>query len=317
MNGSSTQFKVGLFLLVSAGLLLALMALALGPGLLQESIHYRIRYEETVKGMVVGSQVNFRGVKIGKVSDMRFVDGQTEVWIQVDPERSPIQATTWASLDRAWVTGQVTVELEGWEPGGEALATGEVIPTRSSMVASMAGSMPELMKSSGRLMEEYRLLAQNLNLVLDEEGRGRLRHLLASLDAHLPSILTQLDQTLIPEIRGSLSDLRELRPQLQESLVMGKDLLARWYELSNHPAIEGILTKGEALTAEARDASAELKTLLRGNRRSLTQTFVALSEALREIKGLSRMLRSTPSALVFGRPVPERTLPASPSGGRE
>ena len=169
MHDRARRVKVGLFVIASSLLFVVLLALSIGSTLWKETVTYRIQYNETVKGMVIGSKVNFQGVTIGAVSDMRFADGVTEVVVEIDPRKAPIQGATRASLDRAWVTGQVTVELSGWDPEQPILPENGLIKSDLSLAASIVKGMPETLSRMVDLLEEYRGVGHNLNKLLRPE----------------------------------------------------------------------------------------------------------------------------------------------------
>jgi len=62
------QLRVGLLVIACSVTFVTLLAFIAGSALHQDVHSYFILYEENVKGMVVGSKVNFQGVPIGSVS---------------------------------------------------------------------------------------------------------------------------------------------------------------------------------------------------------------------------------------------------------
>lgn len=73
MIRKNDYFKLGLFIIVGAGMLVA-MVIILGAGRYFETTYTLETYfDESVNGLAVGSPVKLRGVKIGRVADIRFV----------------------------------------------------------------------------------------------------------------------------------------------------------------------------------------------------------------------------------------------------
>ena len=114
---SSRRLRLGILSLIAGTAFLGLLGFVLQGALKDNRVNYYILFEENVKGMVVGSKVNFQGVPFGMVSDIRFQSGSTLVELSVDPTRAVIQDITRARLDRLLVTGQA----EGDEAVPEAL----------------------------------------------------------------------------------------------------------------------------------------------------------------------------------------------------
>jgi phospholipid/cholesterol/gamma-HCH transport system substrate-binding protein/paraquat-inducible protein B len=70
MDDRTNYFKVGLFI-ISAALLTILTITVLGGGrVFQKTMTVETYFEESVQGLDVGSPVNFRGVKIGKIAEI-------------------------------------------------------------------------------------------------------------------------------------------------------------------------------------------------------------------------------------------------------
>ncbi|THB69763.1 MAG: MCE family protein [Desulfovibrio sp.] len=78
MPRNSQYFKLGLFILVGIGLLTAALIL-LGTGsLFEESIPAETYFNESVQGLDIGAPVKFRGVVIGRVSNIDFIINKYE-----------------------------------------------------------------------------------------------------------------------------------------------------------------------------------------------------------------------------------------------
>ena len=87
MHGTR-RLRLGILALVAGCAFFGLLAFVLQGALGDERVSYFIVFEENVKGMVIGSKVNFQGVPIGMVQDIRFQGGKTLVELSVDPTRA-------------------------------------------------------------------------------------------------------------------------------------------------------------------------------------------------------------------------------------
>ncbi len=324
MKQRSRSFKVGLFLLSSAGLLLLLLFLAIGSSLRTEKRTYLIQFMETVKGMVIGSPVNFQGVRIGNVTDMRFSNGVTEVTVEVDPRKAPIQKVTRASLDRAWVTGQVTVELSGYEKDGEEVQEYGLIQASLSPTARVANSLPQAMKGISTLLLNLNNVTHRLGLLLSDENLNRMAkmmdrsdHLMQTLDVRLAKVMDRLEGKSLPELEGVLSESRKLLPSLQRSLGRAESLLSKPEVEAAFARSEALVQKLEATLDGAREASTQIGRFLGGNRLEWSQLLRNLRVAVQEFTGLTRTLRASPRALIFGNNRKARVQPLPASSGRE
>ena len=74
MSGRSTEFKVGVFVLVSVALGLG-SVIALGSGsMFKETATIETSTTDSVNGLQLGSPVKYRGVPIGEVTAIAFAD---------------------------------------------------------------------------------------------------------------------------------------------------------------------------------------------------------------------------------------------------
>ena len=80
-------FKIGVFFII-AMILIFIAAVVLGAGLLdQEKVYFETYFEEAVSGLDIGSAIELRGVKIGKVEKISFV-GTTYGEVTTTPDVS-------------------------------------------------------------------------------------------------------------------------------------------------------------------------------------------------------------------------------------
>ena len=96
--------------------------------------HYQVIFNGSVSGLSVGSNVLFNGLKVGEVTNLRFVKdnpGQVIADIDVTNASAPINASTKARLETTGLTGTGVVALKGGEVKGAAELTGKppVIPS--------------------------------------------------------------------------------------------------------------------------------------------------------------------------------------------
>lgn len=287
MRDTGRRFRLGLFVLGAGGLFVALLGFILRGSLDSDRVSYFIIFEENVKGMVVGSKVNFQGVPIGAVKDIRFQDGKTLVEVLVDPTRANIQDLTYARLDRLLVTGQVTVELEGYGPKGKTLPPGAFLQPKSDPMHSLTGTIPEVMNQAVATLRQLEQTLERTERLLGADNQQRIEGILSNLQA----TTLAFHQTTLPEVTGLLAEVRAtnasyaaLAPDLQRHL----DTLT------------------PELTATLREFQA-----LAGGLRGPTQTALgSLRVALDDLRGFVRQLRLAPDSLLFGV-----NRPASPMGG--
>ena len=290
MDGSTRRFRLGVFVLGCGGLFVALLAFILQSSFDRDRATYFIVFHDNVKGMVVGSRVNFQGVPIGVVSDLRFQDGNTLVELRVDPSRANLQDVTRARMDRLLVTGQVTVELEGYDTAGKRLPEGAFIQPKEDPLSSLTGSIPEVVeRASGVLARLDRVLASVEQML----GPANQAHITAVL-AHSEAAARELATTTVPLATAVLG---EARSTMQEA----------------HGAAASARTTIDALArieVDLRTFAHEATALCIGARAPLQQALVGMRSTLDDMRGLLRQLKLAPDSLLFGV-----SQPAAPTGG--
>ncbi|MCB9887731.1 MAG: MCE family protein [Planctomycetes bacterium] len=288
MHDNGRRFRLGLFVLGAGGLFIALLGFILRGSLDSERVSYFIIFQENVKGMVVGSKVNFQGVPIGAVKDIRFQDGKTLVEVLVDPTRANIQDLTRARLDRLLVTGQVTVELEGYGPTGKTLPAGSFLQPKEDPLHSLTGTIPEVMDQAVTTLRQLEKTLARAERLLGDDNQERLTGILTNLQATtsafhektLPAVTTLLD-----EARATNASYAALAPALQRHL--------------------------DDLTPELLATLREMQALAGGLRGPAQTTLGSLRVALDDLRGFVRQLRLAPDSLLFGV-----SRPAAPQGDR-
>jgi ABC-type transporter Mla subunit MlaD len=230
-------------------------------------------------------------VPIGVVADMRFQDGKTLVELRVDPTRACIQDLTLARMDRLLVTGQVTVELEGYGPEGRRLSPGAFIKPKEDPLQALTASLPDVVDRAVTSLQRLDAVLERVERLLGDDNLARSGRILANLERASAGIADEV----VPEALALLQKVRqETVPEAGVMLRTATEAAAR---------LQGIEPE---LAAFSREATALLASL-----RGPSQTALAsLRQALDDVRGLARQLKLAPDSLLFGV-----QRPAAPAGG--
>lgn len=326
-NDRTRQFRVGLLVIACSATFITLLAFIAGAALDRDVYSYFILYEENVKGMVVGSKVNFQGVPIGSVHDIRFQEGQTLVEVRVDPQKALIQDVTLARLDRLLVTGQVTVELEGYAPGAPRLPDGSFIAAAATdPIQELKTSLPTLIDEFDGLLRQSTATMERVDRVLSDENLGRLERILGHVEDGMAVLPGEIEATAA-ELRATLAAVRPLADEARTTLGKVAEATDRAAEVAvrTGDGLDRALADGrrtllrfEAMADGLLRVAEEAEGVLGNNRHTLRTMLVGAADAMREFQALARQLRAAPNAVLFGAEQPELDLPAVPaSGGRE
>jgi phospholipid/cholesterol/gamma-HCH transport system substrate-binding protein len=195
---------------------------------------YRIAFAGSVTGLQVGSQVRYRGVPVGTVTEIR-IDPERVEWVLVTVEidhGTPIKQDTVASLEMQGITGIAFVQLRGGTQASPPLvATAgdaqQEIASRRSTLERLFESTPDLLMRSLTLVERATLLLTDENLQALTKSLQNIETVTTSLARHTGDVDGLLAQAsgaatsvagVADEIGGLARDLRGLTAEVDGRL---------------------------------------------------------------------------------------------------
>jgi phospholipid/cholesterol/gamma-HCH transport system substrate-binding protein len=184
---------------------------------------YPIAFAGSVTGLQQGSQVRYRGVPVGRVTDIR-IDPERVEWVLVRAEidrGTPIRQDTVASLEMQGITGIAFVQLRGGTQASPPLVAtaGQTLPeieSRRSTLERLFESTPDLLARSLALVEQATLLLDDQNLQALTKTLQNVETVSASLARHTDDALAQASGAATSvagasgEIGGLAAELRAL-----------------------------------------------------------------------------------------------------------
>ena len=179
MESRSHALMAGLFTLA------LLVAVLLGGWWLTrdktEVVPYAMATKLSVAGLSPQATVRYRGLAVGKVSDIRFdadVPGQILVFFGVRPE-TPMTESTYGVLSYQGVTGIAYIELNDDGSRPQALPSSE---TRIARIEMRAGLVADLQVKTNAILDETRKLTQEIASVFRPENQEVLVSTLKSIN---------------------------------------------------------------------------------------------------------------------------------------
>ncbi|MBR6976371.1 MAG: MCE family protein, partial [Ottowia sp.] len=140
MESKSHALAAGAFVLVVFGLLIALAAWLMRDD--ADTVEYEMATFDAVTGLQEQASVRYKGVTVGKVTDITFSqEGEVLVRLAISPD-TPITKSTYATLNLQGVTGLSFVQLNDHEEDRTPLAAGPNgvprIPLHPGLLSIMA-----------------------------------------------------------------------------------------------------------------------------------------------------------------------------------
>jgi phospholipid/cholesterol/gamma-HCH transport system substrate-binding protein len=238
-------------------------------------------------GIFANAEVTYRGVTVGRVSELRLSAGGIDVILDIGDSAPPIPASASAVVANRSAVGEQYVDLVPPSPGGPYLAEGSVVPrsrtslpsapeTLLSNVDSLVTSVPResLRTTVDELDKAFRGTGPALRDLLDDAGA-----LTATASAHLPQttallangrvvLSTQAEQSA--QITSYSENLRLLAAQLKKS----------------DPDLRRVISGAPVVAAQVNDflrTSGQELSLVIANLLTTTQITSARTDALEQL----------------------------------
>lgn len=286
----SNEFLVGLAVVLAlVGLTAAALWLSdtkLGK---QEQL-YTARFR-TVGGLGVGAPVTLRGVKVGRVQQIRLADNN---WVEADlkvrtdvslPVRPAVIAAS-SSLFGEWEATIVSGDLPQEDPSLRFMLAEAARPGGAAWPGATLPDVGQLTAQAGRIAGDIAALADRVETAFDsaavQDLRGTLRDF-AQTVAKLEDF-TQRQTGRLDLVTGNLATSSDHFAGASRSL---ENTLSRVDSATNAGQITEILNSGRDATGDFRAASADLRALMaamRSNEASVIRVLTTADTLLRRMQ---------------------------------
>lgn len=297
MENKSHAFAAGLFaILLLAATLLAIYWL----GGSRDATHdYIVVTKQNIGGLNPQAQVRYRGIRVGKVSDIRLdPDDFSNILITISVnEDVPLTRGTVAKLNYQGVTGLAHILLLETGKDQAPLEPDDEKPPRITMIPSLLDELGEVGTAT---LRQARQLMVSANAMLSDENRKHLTATLANMEAASASMkpaLSNLNVTLVQ--MNKLLDDRNVK-KLSVAVAEVGPLLA-----DTRVMIAKMQAATDKFEVAVGDPSANGVSSLMPRLNELATDFSMTS---RQLSRVLRILEDTPQGMVFGAPA----LPPGP-----
>jgi ABC-type transporter Mla subunit MlaD len=312
MSTKTNNFKLGLFTLFGLGLL-ATGVLAFGTwSSFEKKSLFETYVPGDVSGLSVGSAVEFRGVRVGKVTHIGFSwneyqDSQPGCVVVVFEIKDDVFVTPlgsgWrdqlqAAVDRGLrarlkaqgVTGTCIVSLEYLDPAENPVMKFSWTP-KCTFIPSAPGLFGDLLVSLQRALhrlDHLDITALNELAQTDLKGVGRVLERVERVDF----------ENLSTNAAALLQDVRRSTAKL-DSFIDDTDDTVKKLQL------EKLSRDADALMGQLSDTISKLQPGLTSiDFDSLNQTLARARQAIQNIDDVLSELKAYPSGFIFGQPPP-------------
>lgn len=309
MTPRSSYVLVGVFvLMLGAAFVAGLLWLTTG-GPPRDYDGYLVYMTESVSGLNVDAEVKYKGVNVGRVSELGLDPERPErVRIQLlILKGTPVKEDTVATLELQGITGIASINLSGGSSASQPLmpTAGEeyaVIPSRPSLLVRLDDTVSELLASLIRSSD-------SVGDLLDENNRKTITATLQSSRA-----LTEQLSLRASELEVLLGNANSMIGRMN-SAVDGLPAMLEQFE-TTAGALEEMAVSLAGASETLQATSLDLQTTvaqsgadIRGfTAASLPQANTLISElkiTASNLRQVSESLQDDPSRVLFGGPKPK------------
>jgi phospholipid/cholesterol/gamma-HCH transport system substrate-binding protein len=293
--------RVGLFVTAAGTLLVGGLLWIAGARIFRPVKTYRIVFDRSVTGLNAGANVEYQGVVVGRVRDIRLtgdIPPRVAVIVDIEPG-TPVRTDTTAALIGSLVTGIKYIQFQGGSAEAAPLPTGGTVHGEVPSLELLGDRLTEI---ADRVADILRRLQEN---VFTEANGAKLTRALDDLGA-VASTLNQAMETF--RARETTEDVAHLIRRLGRVAERADAVLADFY--GRRDAIYGTLERAlrnlDAGVGAARELVRRADAQVGGTGRSLEGLIAELAAATNRLEETLDVIRSDPSVLLWGRSVPER-----------
>ncbi|MBX3468283.1 MAG: MCE family protein [Planctomycetes bacterium] len=266
----------------------AVVAVVGGVRLRRHDRAYLVVFRESVSGLVVSGQVEYKGVPVGVVRAIRLREGavgEVEVEVGIRPD-VPIKTDTRAQLQAQGITGFQSLQLLGGTTAAPDLPEGGVIAVEPSLFGLLGGTARDLAEVTGRLGEEVQAALVELRAAL-AAGQGAAR----AFEAAAAAIGSEV-QASGAVLRGTARDASTLLRDPSWP-ALGQETVAAVQDLRR-------------VAAALERAATALAAVAGENREDVRALVLDLRRTAAEARGAAREVRQRPSSLLYDVPGAEK-----------
>lgn len=217
MNNKVNYSLIGFLMLFATFLMLGFGYWLLKPSKNIEMKTYAIHFEESVLGLNLDAPVKFRGISVGKVTNLSInPNNSEEVIVLVSVLNStPIKSSTMAQLTSQGITGLSYINLSFGDDSAPLLEKEDgqeypVIKTIPSLLIKLENTLGDITLNLSDTLHR-------LSSVLKEENQNEITLLLKNSDIFISKLNKILDDETIKNFQGTMRNLNSASKKLDET----------------------------------------------------------------------------------------------------
>ena len=261
METRANYVLIGLFSILSVVAAAIIVLWLANSGLNKQTSPYDVVFEGPVRGLEVGGEVRFNGIKVGEVTDLNLsTENPKDVIARIEVQsNTPISITSVAELEPAGLTGTAYVQISAGQEGSARLLgrLGQGPPK----ISSRRGQLDRLFGESEDVISTTLTAVTNINKLLSEDNMRNFSSTLANIER------------LTAQLGSQNSALTAFRDASVEATLLSKTARTSVERLSNQTITtaatydalgRNLLVQTQGLTSETQALLASSNLLVAG-----------------------------------------------------
>ncbi len=313
------KIRLGIFLTVSAALLLILVGYFTARGLFERKEPYFVAYQNiSVTGLEVGSPVKYMGINVGSIADIRIspIDVSTIIVELALQEETPVKEDAVADIVAMGITGLRTIEIRGGTQEADFLEPGDYIQPGTSFAEDITGKAEDIYFRLEDVLNNLQVFTHPDNM----QAFTRTAEDISHFTDQATRTVAGIDELIVEnreDIRQSTVAINQFTQELDKTSQEMFYAVSRFNEIMQGDTLTQVLgnfrdlsvtlkeTNLNELIEQLAETTAETQVLLsrvgddvdRGTE-ALTENLLILQYTLNNIHEVSRKVNTNPSVLI-------------------
>lgn len=268
---------------MSTILLASLIIFFAANQLFEKSDTYYISYQDiSVSGLEVGSPVNYLGIKIGVISNIRIDPDDVNsiiVELSVD-EGTPIKEDTQADITTLGITGLKAIEIRGGSNEAEMLQDGDEIEAGNSSTAQITGKANIIAEKTEKVINNLQLFTEPENMQVFTDAARNINSLAMQLNS-TTDLLEEMVRENRADIKETVATTSRIAKNLDQSSIAMRETINGLNRMIRGDTIQQIIGNAGDISNQIRES--DLKKLIQNLADMTEQTGVLLYKFDKEL----------------------------------
>ena len=262
MEKDAKYFIVGVFVSICLVALVGFLIWVAGAHKQRSYTNYTLYFTDAISGLKVGSAVQYKGVEVGNVTDIRL-SPEREDLVKVDisiDDQTPIRAGTGASLGMQGVTGMVFILLK--TDVNDTQPPPRIAGERYPVLQGSGTQLSKLLENIPEITKQVLEISEKLNRLLDDGNVESLSKTLANLESMSRDLNGLLSEENVQNTSVTLANVAESSESLN-NLIARFEQTADEIDKTVRTISDVVATNGDNVTRFTREGLDQILSMSR------------------------------------------------------